>query len=362
MRSRLQHLANRLVYGERATPYEVLARSSQRAVAAEGDDEMLERIPRLIVLGTGASEATLWIADEGVLKPAAWWPERESPSTSPQSADDGPWSDPAADYSVPVERDGELLGGLSLVASRGETIAPAEEELVQNLASGLGLALRNARLTDDLRHQVEELAASRERILRAADAARRGLEQDLDMGPQQELVAVKVKLGVVRSKAEAQDAPKTAEVLAQLEKDTGTAIESVRDFARGVYPPLLEAEGLAVAISAEGAKSALPVTIHAGEIGRYPREIETAVFFSILESLQNAAKYSDAASATVTLDDDGERLRFAVSDDGRGFDPGAVDGGSGIPGMADRLDAAGGTLMIESAPGSGTSVVGLVPT
>jgi signal transduction histidine kinase len=182
------------------------------------------------------------------------------------------------------------------------------------------------------------------------------------MGPQQELVAVKVKLGVVKSQAQSANAPKTAEVLAQLEQDTGTAIESVRDFARGVYPPLLEAEGLAVAISAEGAKSALPVTIHAGEIGRYPREIETAVFFSILESLQNAAKYSDAASATVTLDDDGERLRFAVSDDGRGFDPGAADGGSGIPGMADRLDAAGGTLMIESAPGSGTSVVGLVPT
>jgi signal transduction histidine kinase len=275
---------------------------------------------------------------------------------------DGPWTDPAADYSVAVEHDGELLGGLSLVASRGETIAPAEEELVQNLAGGLGLALRNARLTDDLRDQVGELAASRERILSAADEARRGLEQDLDMGPQQELVAVKVKLGVVKNQAEAANAPKTAEVLAQLEQDTGKAIESVRDFARGVYPPLLEAEGLAVAVSAEGAKSALPVVIQAGGVRRYPREVETAVFFSILESLQNAAKYSEAASATVTLDDDGDRLRFSVSDDGLGFDPAAVDGGSGIPGMADRLDAAGGTLKIESAPGSGTTVLGSVPT
>ena len=362
IRSRLQRWANRLVYGERATPYEVLARFSKRAATAQGDEEMLARIPRLIVDGTGASEATLWIADEGDLEPAAWWPDDESASTPVSTVADGPWTDPAADYSVPVEHDGELLGGLSLVATRGVTIAPAEEELVQNLAGGLGLALRNARLTDDLRDQVEELAASRERILSAADEARRGLEQDLDMGPQQELVAVKVKLGVVKSQAQSANAPKTAEVLAQLEQDTGTAIESVRDFARGVYPPLLEAEGLAAAVSAEGAKSALPVTIHAGEIGRYPREIETAVFFSILESLQNAAKYSDAASATVTLDDDGERLRFAVSDDGRGFNPGAVDGGSGIPGMADRLDAAGGTLMIESAPGGGTSVVGLVPT
>ncbi|GMQ86551.1 MAG: hypothetical protein BMS9Abin07_2133 [Acidimicrobiia bacterium] len=361
IRSRLQRWANRLVFGERATPYEVLARFSKRAASAEGDQEMLERIPRLIVDGTGASEATLWIADEDGLEPAAWWPERESASTPPRAMANGPWSDPAADYSVAVEHDGELLGGLSLVAGRGETIAPAEEELVQNLAGGLGLALRNARLTDDLRDQVGELAASRERILSAADAARRGLEQDLDMGPQQELVAVKVKLGVVKSQAETANAPKTAAVLAQLEQDTGTAIESVRDFARGVYPPLLEAEGLAVAISAEGAKSALPVAIQARDVGRYPREVETAVFFSILESLQNAAKYSNAASATVRLEDDGDWLRFSVSDDGLGFDPSAVDGGSGIPGMTDRLDAAGGTLKIESAPGNGTSVAGSVP-
>jgi signal transduction histidine kinase len=361
IRSRLQRWANRLVFGERATPYEILARFSKRAASAEDDQEMLERIPRLIVDGTGASEATLWIVGEDGLQPAAWWPERESASTPVPAVGDGPWTDPAADYSVPVEHDGELLGGLSLVASRGETIAPAEEELVQNLAGGLGLALRNARLTDDLRGQVDELAASRERILSAADEARRGLEQDLDMGPQQELVAVKVKLGVVKNQAEAANAPKTAEVLAQLEQDTGTAIESVRDFARGVYPPLLEAEGLAVAVSAEGAKSALPVVIQAGDVRRYPREVETAVFFSILESLQNAAKYSNAASATVTLDDDGERLRFSVSDDGIGFDPAAVDGGSGIPGMGDRLDAAGGRLKIESAPGSGTTVLGSVP-
>ena len=361
IRSRLQRWANRLVYGQRATPYEVLARFSQRAAAAEGDDEMLGRIPRLIVDGTGASEATLWTVNGQNLRPAARWPEQEHGFDAVSIVGDGQWSDPEADYSLPVEHDGELLGGLSLVASRGGTITPTEQELVQNLASGLGLALRNARLTDDLREQVDELAASRERILSAADEARRGLEQDLDMGPQQELVAVKVKLGVVKTQAEAANAAKTAEVLAQLEHDTGTAIESVRDFARGVYPPLLEAEGLAVAVSAEGAKSALPVTIRAGEVGRYPREIETAVFFSILESLQNAAKYSDATSVTVALDDDGHRLSFSVNDDGRGFDPGAVDGGSGIPGMADRIDAAGGALQIKSAPGSGTSVLGSVP-
>ncbi len=361
MRSRLSRWANRLVYGERATPYEVLARFSQRAVAAEGDDEMLARIPRLIVDGTGASEATLWTANGENLRPAARWPEQEHGGDAVSMVSDGQWSDPDADYSLPVEHDGELLGGLSLVASRGGTITPDEQELVQNLAGGLGLALRNARLTDDLRDQVTELAGSRERILAAADEARRGLERDLDMGPQQELVAVKVKLGVVKSLAETAEATQTAQVLDQLEDEVGKAIESVRDFARGVYPPLLEADGLAAAVSAEADKAAMPVRVEAGGVERYPREVETAVFFAILEALQNTAKYADAASARVEIRQEGDRVNFAVSDDGRGFEPAAVVDGTGIHSMTDRLDAAGGTLTIDSAPGRGTTVRGSVP-
>ena len=115
-------------------------------------------------------------------------------------------------------------------------------------------------------------------------------------------------------------------------------------------------------LSAEGAKAALPVTIEADQVGRYPREVETAVFFSILESLQNAAKYSGASTVAVSLDDSGDQLRFSVSDDGLGFDPNTASGGSGIPGIADRLDAAGGTLRIDSAPGQGTTITGTVPT
>ncbi len=358
-RRRFQRWANQLVYGKRATPYEVLARFSTRT-ATESDDEVLERIPRLIVDGTGATKATLWTLEGDELRPAAWWPQDEEvPSPLPMTH--GRWSDPGADYSVAVEHRGEVLGGLSLVIGRGETLTPAEEELVQNLAGGLGLAMRNARLTADLRHQVAALAESRERILTAADEARRDLERDLDMGPQQELVAVKVKLGVVRSRAEQADAAQTAGVLAQLEDEVGTAIVSVRDFARGVYPPLLEADGLSAAISAEGDKAAIPVTLETDGIGRYPRDVETAVFFTVLEALQNAAKYSDPNAVTIRLADDGASLRFAVTDDGRGFDPGTVDEGSGIPGMRDRVDAAGGTLSVESTPGAGTTITGSVP-
>ncbi|MFQ5968693.1 MAG: ATP-binding protein, partial [Acidimicrobiia bacterium] len=361
VRSRLQRWANRLVYGERATPYEVLARFSQRAATAEGDDEMLQRIPRLIVDGTGATGATLWTAVGGEIRPAARWPEDERPAEAIPIRGDGEWSDPDAAFSVPVEHDGELLGGLSLVASRGATIAPTEQELVENLAGGLGLALRNARLTDDLRDQVTQLASSRERILAAADDARRDLERDLDMGPQQDLVAVKVKLGVVKAQAESAKADQSFEVLGQLEDDAGKAIQSVRDFARGVYPSLLEADGLVPAVSAEADKAAFPVTIEAEAVGRYSRDVETAVFFSILEALQNTAKYANASSAAVQLRDDGDQLGFEVVDDGTGFDPNLVGEGSGIPSMSDRLDAAGGALTIDSGPGRGTTVRGWVP-
>ena len=221
---------------------------------------------------------------------------------------------------MPVLHDGELLGGLSLVKEQGETVTPAEELLLGDLASGLGLALRNARLTEQLRRQVAELEASRERVLAAADAARRELENTLDSGPQQQLVALKVKLGPTRKRAEQLGATKTAGLLAQLEQQAGDAIKAVRDFAGGIYPPLLEAEGLAVAIGQQARASAIPVSVHGDGLSRYSREVEAAVYFSVLEALQNSAKYAEATSATVALSTNNGSLTFEVRDDGQGFD------------------------------------------
>jgi signal transduction histidine kinase len=223
------------------------------------------------------------------------------------------------------------------------------------------LAVRNANLTGQLRAQVAELEASRERVLAAADAARRGLENTLDSGPQQQLVALKVKLGPTRKRAEQQGAMKTAGLLAQLEIDAGDAIKAVRDFAGGIYPPLLEAEGLTVAIGQQARKAPIPVTVHGDGLERYSREIEAAVYFSVLEALQNAVKYADAASATVTLGATNGSLTFEISDDGRGFDVAAAEAGAGLAGMKDRLDTVGGQVTVDSTPGSGTLVAGLVP-
>ncbi len=357
VRARVERLANRLVYGERATPYEVLARFSQRA-AEMSDRDLLERIPRLIVDGTGAAQATLWVRSGDAFHAAADWPDTES---SRDVATGATFSDPEADYSLPIFHDGELLGGISLVKERGEAITPAEQELLANLADGMGLALRNTQLTAELRRQVKDLKRSRDRVVSAADDARRSLEHDLDSGPQQQLVAVKVKLGPTRMLAERAGADKTAKVLADIEEQAGDAIAAIREFAAGIYPPLLGAEGLAVALAQQTQRAALPVTLSAESIGRYPRDIEAAVYFTVLEALQNTAKYADASTADVRLIEYNGDLRFEISDDGIGFDTTQTSRGAGLNGISDRMDTVGGAWGIQSTPESGTTVTGTVP-
>ncbi|MFW2383345.1 MAG: ATP-binding protein [Acidimicrobiales bacterium] len=358
MRRRVERWANRLVYGERATPYEVLARFSSRS-AELSDQELLQRVPRLIADGTGAATATLWTRSGDGFQMVANWPEEEE---TRHLADNQNFSDPRADHSLPVFHDGELLGGISLVKAGGETVTASEQALLVDLASGLGLALRNTRLTGALRHQVTELESSRERVLAASDDARRALERDLDSGPQQQLVALKVMLGPIRVLADRAGAQKTAGLVATLESDAGDAIAAVRDFAGGIYPPLLEAEGLAAAIGHQTRTAAVPVHVSDGRVPRLPRDIEAAVYFSVLEALQNTAKYADATQATVTLTTRGGMLTFEVRDDGSGFDSESVAAGVGLTGMADRLDTVGGQVTIESTPGEGTTVLGKIPT
>lgn len=357
VRSRVETWANRLVYGKRATPYEVLARFSHRA-ADESDEDMLGRIPRLIVDGTGASEATLWVRSAGGFRTASVWPQSAAARTI---GDDDGFEDRDADLSLAIFHDDELLGGISLVNARGVSTAPPERELLTNLAGGLGLTLRNSQLTAALRQQVKDLQRSRDRVVSAADEARRSLEHDLDSGPQQQLVAVKVKLGPVRKLAERAGATRTAEVLADIEAQAGNAIQAVRDFAAGIYPPLLGAEGLVVALSQETRKAALPVELDTTGVGRYPRDIEAAVYFSILEALQNTAKYAEASRAVVLLSEESGDLRFEIRDDGRGFDTAVVRRGVGLNGIRDRIDTIGGRWSVTSEPGRGTVVSGSVP-
>jgi signal transduction histidine kinase len=150
-------------------------------------------------------------------------------------------------------------------------------------------------------------------------------------------------------------------MLAQTEQQAAEAVEELRELAHGIYPPLLADLGLTAALEAQARKAAIPVTVEAPTVGRYPREIEAALYFCVLEALQNVAKYAQAPAARVTLGHDGRCLAFTVDDDGQGFDRATTPAGSGLQGITDRLAALGGTIDITSTPGHGTRVTGRVP-
>jgi signal transduction histidine kinase len=252
-----------------------------------------------------------------------------------------------------VEHQGERLGALRITSSPREPLTPAGERLVRDVAAQAGLVLRNVALIEDLR-------ASRQRLVAAADEARRRLERNLHDGAQQRLVALRITLGLARQVA-GSSSQEADELLAQTEQEAQDALEELRDLARGIYPPLLADLGLAAALEAQARKAPLPVTVEAPDLGRYSQDIEAAVYFCVLEALQNVAKYAQARQARVTLRHDGRALTFTVGDDGRGFDQAATTMGTGVQGMADRLAALGGTLRVTSAPGHGTQVTGRVP-
>jgi len=149
--------------------------------------------------------------------------------------------------------------------------------------------------------------------------------------------------------------------LGQLKDDADEALETLRDLARGIYPPLLADKGLPTALQAQARKATLPVTIEADGIGRYSQDTEAALYFCILEALQNIQKYAQASSAVVRLREDGDQLSVEVCDDGGGFDVAATSRGNGLTNMEDRLDALGGTLHIASTPGHGTTLRAVLP-
>jgi signal transduction histidine kinase len=259
-----------------------------------------------------------------------------------------------------VRHQGELLGALSLNKRAGEALTPVEDSLLAHLAAQAGLVLRNVGLTADLQVRLAELRASRQRLVSAQDEERRRLERNLHDGAQQHLVAIKVKLGLVEMLS-AKDPDRARATLVQLKEDADDALETLRDLARGIYPPLLADKGLAVALESQARKATVPVTVAADGLGRYPQEIEAAVYFCCLEALQNLQKYARAAHAEIRLRTGEGRLHFEVDDDGVGFDVATTTKGSGLTNMIDRLDALGGEVQAISSPGNGTRLCGSLP-
>ena len=360
VRGRVQRVANRLVYGQRATPYEVLSEFSGRVAATYAAGEVLPRMARVLQEGTGAESATVWLSGHAELRPAATFPVAVGVHEPLVMSNLTLPAMPGATRAVEVRHQGELLGALSVNKRRGESLTPIEEKLIDDLAHQAGLVLKNVGLSADLRARLDELRASRQRLVSAQDVERRRLERNLHDGAQQHLVALKVKLGLAEILLE-RDPAKAAAALEQLKGDADEALETLRDLARGIYPPLLADKGLVVALEAQARKAMLPVRVETKELERYAQDVEATVYFCVLEALQNVQKYAQASQVAVRLDASGAMITFEVIDDGAGFDAATVRKGAGLTNMSDRLDALGGTLSVVSRSGHGTCVRGALP-
>jgi signal transduction histidine kinase len=360
VRAWIQRLANRLVYGRRATPYQVLADFAGRMAGAYAAEDLLPRMARILAEGTGATRADVWLKTGGTFHDGAAWPA-DAPPLPPAraTAADVP-AYAAADRILPVRYEGEVLGALSVSKRPGESLTPTEDRLLADLAAQVGLVLKNAGLREQLLARLEEIRASRQRLVAAQDEERRRIERNIHDGAQQQLVALAIKLSITESLI-GTDTEGEREMLAELRQDAASAVEDLRDLARGIYPPLLASRGLAAALEAQARKAPVPTSVAADGVGRYPQDVEAAVYFCVLEALQNVAKYAGASRAEVRLAASGHDLRFEVSDDGAGFDPKSRGYGTGLQGMADRLHAHGGTLDVRSAPGAGTTIAGRLP-
>jgi signal transduction histidine kinase len=346
-----RRIADRVVYGRRATPYEVLTEFSERVGESYATEDVLGRMAQILGQATGAGSARVWLRLGPDLRPAASWPSDAEPAAAAFVASEAlPTIE--GESVVEVRDRGELLGALSVAMPPSDPMNPSKERLVRDLASQAGLVLRNVRL-------VEELRASQRRLVRAQDQERRRLERNIHDGAQQQLVALSVKTRLARDLT-ARDPARAAEMLTQIDAEIQSAVDDLRDLARGIYPPLLIDKGLAAALDAQARRSPVPITIRADGLGRYAPEVEAAVYFSCLEALQNVAKYAEASSTTVILAQTNGHLTFEVMDDGRGFDPTAERTGTGLQGIADRLGALHGEVTIRSEPGAGTRVRGRI--
>jgi signal transduction histidine kinase len=263
----------------------------------------------------------------------------------------------------PVELPDDPGRAITAVTAGGEEVAvlihdPAlldEPALVESVRATAALVLEIERLAAEVRAQLAEVRASRERIVSAADAERLRIERNLHDGAQQRLVTLSVALGLEASRSDAV----VAQVLGRAQDEVEEAIAELRDLARGIHPTLLRDEGLQSAVEALARRAPVPVTVHGAVRDRLPDPIELAAYFVVSEALTNVAKHASATEASISLDRDARLLRVVVIDDGRGGT--RITPGSGLAGLRDRLDALGATLELESRPGGGTTIRAELP-
>jgi signal transduction histidine kinase len=350
VRVRMQRRANRLVYGDRATPHEVLSQMTARLADARAGAET-DDLARLLADGTGADQAVVWIRSGESLRPEGMW-SRDGLESDMSLTTDGLDDDEFTEL-VPVRHEDVELGALSIAKPQNDPVTHADRELLADVAAGAALVLRNKRLNDELEERATEVRESRRRLIAAQDAERHRLERDLHDGAQQQVVALKVKLGIAKTLAQREGADEIATRVTALADETQNAVDDLRAVAHGIYPPLLESEGLGPALRAVERSSALPVELVVSGLDRYTRPAEETVYFCVIETLEKA-RMSGVTGAHVAVVGRNGDLRAEIYLQGS-------DADLELTAVADRLDAAGGTFTIEDQPNLGHHIVGSLP-
>jgi signal transduction histidine kinase len=229
---------------------------------------------------------------------------------------------------------------------------------VQSVCAAAALTLENARLQAELRARLAELQASRARLVEATDTERRRIERDLHDGTQQRLVSIAMALGLAESKLAA-DRPAVQPVLREARDALAVALAELRELTQGIRPAILVERGLAAALDDLSRRAALPVRLEVAVGGRLPEQVESAGYFVASEALANAAKHSHASEVRLVAAEEDGVLVLEIADDGIGG--ASTSGGSGLRGLADRVEALGGRLTVSSPPGRGTTLRAEIP-
>jgi signal transduction histidine kinase len=274
----------------------------------------------------------------------SWADQDGNPATLPES-------DSGRQVTL-VKQDGEQVAALVYDATLGD-----EPELVEAVTAAAAIALENGRLEAELRARLQELSGSRTRVVEAQQNERRRLERNLHDGAQQRLVALALELGMLAEQADS--GPTTQTRLKRARSEVAQSLDELRDVARGLHPAVVSGHGLAIALESLVAVTPLEVQLKTDGLPRLPEHLEVAAYYVVSESLTNAAKHAGANQVTVDVRVADNTLIAEIVDDGSG---GAdSERGTGLRGLADRVEALNGRLQIWSAAGKGTRVRAELP-
>jgi signal transduction histidine kinase len=346
-RRRLERLADRLVFGHRLSGYELISQLGVRLQTTAAPEDVAGSVAAAVQAGLRARWVRVTL-------------NRPHPTPVANAGNAG--SGETALLSAPLIHDGHTIGVIECGPKVEGSYQEADQELLNNLGRQAALAIRNSQLSGALSDRLEELAASRARLVQAEEAGRRRLERDLHDGVQQELVGVLARLGLARNQLKRD--PHLAETtLRDVQVDAQRALEGLQELARGIHPAILTDRGLVEAVAERATRMPIPVEIHANGIGtgtRFPLELEGAAYFFVSEGLANILKYADATRVHVRFHSGEGQLVIEVDDDGRGFEPTGVRL-SGLRGLQDRVEALDGRMDVASSPGRGTQLRAQLP-